>query len=87
MVGRDKRDEESTPLLRHTQDSMTNSKYGSTVSIVAGATSSFEEVALDFEAQDLKKEQENLQHVEDRLKRDGNWWTYARGFSVSLASL
>jgi hypothetical protein len=25
--------------------------------------------------------------VEDRLRDDGNWWTYAKGFSVSLLLL
>ena len=94
MVGRDKHDEESTPLLAHVQnasqdaqDSTENPKYGSTVSIETDGTSSSENVDLDSEAQDLKEEQENRQHVEKRLKNDGNWWTYAKGFSVSRGGL
>lgn len=94
VVGRDKHDEESTPLLAHTesasqnmQDATANPKYGSTVSIENDSTSSSEEVNVDPDAQDLKEEQEHFQHVEKRLKDDGNWWTYAKGFSVSCAGL
>ena len=94
MVGRDKHDEESTPLLAQTQsatqnkqDSAAKAKYGSTVSIATDGTSSTEDVESDSEAQTLKEEQENFQHVEKRLKEVGNWWTYARGFSVSHAGL
>lgn len=91
MVGRDKHDEESTPLLvdiqsttANTQNSTANSKYGSTASTATGGTSS-ENVDLDSEAQTLKEE-DKFQHIEKRLKDDGNWWTYAKGFSVSHRS-
>ncbi|KAA6415967.1 MAG: hypothetical protein FRX48_00686 [Lasallia pustulata] len=92
VVGRDKHDEESTPLLAQTQsatqnkqDSAANAKYGSTVSTTTDGTSSSEDVDSGSEAQTLKEEQENFQHVEKRLKDVGNWWTYARGFSLGIA--
>lgn len=91
VFGRDKRDEESTPLLadtqnatQNTQDSAANPKYGSTTTTSTGGTSSSDNVDLDSEAQALK-EDDKFQHIEKRLKDDGNWWTYARGFFVSRA--
>lgn len=92
VFGRDKHDEESTPLLadtqnatQSTQDSAANPKYGSTTSTSTGATSSSDNVDLDSEAQALKEEDDKFRHVEKRLKDGGNWWTYARGFFVSRA--
>jgi hypothetical protein len=31
----------------------------------------------------LKMQRENKEMMEKRLRNDGNWWTYAKGFSVS----
>jgi hypothetical protein len=31
---------------------------------------------------DIEEEQEVRKRIEKRLKNDGNWWTYARGFTV-----
>jgi hypothetical protein len=34
-----------------------------------------------------KRQRETLERVEKRLKNDGNWWTYAKGFAVRLYAL
>jgi hypothetical protein len=31
----------------------------------------------------LKRQRESKEKIAKRLKNDGNWWTYAKGFSVS----
>jgi len=82
-------DEEAAPLLGHSQEtseesqtSTGTSKYGSTGtdSTVTGITSTgqTEEVVDEY----AKKERENRERMEKRLKETGNWWTYARRFTV-----
>jgi len=88
-------DEESQPLLasRHAQDSSEDSgrtqssgKYGS-FSTKGDSNAAVESASdTDWEAKDKKKEQEARNRVADRLRNDGNWWTYATGFSVRVAS-
>ena len=40
-----------------------------------------EEIAEDYW---FKRQQEDEEKISKRLKEDGNWWTYCKGFFVSL---
>lgn len=83
------RDEEAAPLLGHSQETSEASqtstgtfKYGSTgtnatVTVIT-STGQTEEVVDEY----AKKERENRERMEKRLKETGNWWTYARRFTV-----
>ena len=33
----------------------------------------------------LDEEEEKMKLIQERLKKDGNWWTYTRGFSVRIS--
>ncbi|KAI9873720.1 MAG: hypothetical protein M1830_010691, partial [Pleopsidium flavum] len=86
-------DEESQPLLapRHAQDSTEDSgrtkcsgQYGS-VSTNGDSTTAVDNASdIDWDAKNKKKEQDARRRVEDRLMNDGNWWTYAKGFSIFI---
>lgn len=78
-------DEENQPLLApsnvqgSSEDSGTaqsSTQYGSIPTGGSGVGNT------DWEASDKERERKARQRVEDRLRDDGNWWTYAKGFSV-----
>lgn len=78
-------DEENQPLLApsHVQGSSEDSgvtqgstQYGSISTDGSGAGKP------DWETRAKERERKARQRVEDRLRDDGNWWTYAKGFSV-----
>lgn len=82
-------DEENQPLLTspHIQDSSEDSgttprgaQYGSTSTNGSGAG------GTDWDAKDKERERRARKRVEDRLRDNGNWWTYAKGFSVNSLS-
>lgn len=77
--------EEHTPLLTNTGQpnghvGLCNTAYEST----AVEKSSSDGADLEFEAEDRKKEEERLKDIKKRLKVNGNWFTYAREFSIFL---
>lgn len=83
-------DEENQPLLAssHIQASSEDSgttpcsaHYGSTSTGGSGAG------GTDWDAKDKERERRARKRVEDRLRDDGNWWTYAKGFSVNSLSI
>jgi hypothetical protein len=70
--------EEHTPLLINIGQlnghvGLSNATYGST----AVEKSSSDGADLEFEAEDRKKEEEQLQDIEKRLTANENWFTYA----------
>lgn len=80
-------DEENQPLLvsPHVQDSSEDSdttrgstKYGSI------STGGYSVGNTEWEAKEKEREMKARKRVEDRLRNNGNWWTFAKGFSVSL---
>ena len=83
-------DEENQPLLSNShvqgfsEDSGTtqgSAQYGSITTSGNGAEST------DLEAKYKERERKAHKRVTDRLREDGNWWTYAKGFSVGLCRL
>lgn len=85
-------DEESAPLLKHAQEASEESQgsggsYGSAATCVTAGTLSTATAGMDRIAREEdKKEQENRQRVQHRLKETGNWWAYAKSYSVGLDS-
>ena len=86
-----KRDEEAAPLLGHPQEdsettltSKNNSNYGSTEISGNADNESIAEEILDAEAKDLKKEEEKLKRIKDRIRESGSWVAYAREFFVGF---
>ena len=87
---RARNDEESASLLGHTQGdseatliSKQNVDYG-TIEVgdnVDGDSTS--DPDTDEEAKELKKEQEKLKRIQDRMRKSGNWVAYAREYLVS----
>lgn len=70
-------DEESAALLEHetggnndTKASLGKSSYGS-ITMLNGQAAD-----LEYEAEQLKKEQDRIKVVEKRLQAEGNWFTY-----------
>lgn len=83
-------DEENQPLLVSSRVQGPSEDSGATlVSTQYGSISGGESGAgsTDWEARDKERERKARKRVEDRLRDDGNWWTYAKGFSVSLLLL
>ncbi len=75
--------DESAPLLSQKGQpdgvvNLSNTAYGS----VAIETSSSDGADLEFEAEDRKKEEKRKQDIEDRLKADGDLFTYIRRFFI-----
>ncbi|MCJ1399436.1 hypothetical protein MMC11_002638 [Xylographa trunciseda] len=83
-------DEESSPLLGHSQGVSEESRgsagtYGSTVTrTTAGNTSTSAEQIEDITQQEMKKEHDDRERLTKRLKETGNWWAYAKGYSIFL---
>ncbi len=92
-------DEENQPLQKsgHTQDcyegsgkTQSGTRYGSISTRNGGDLAAAEPVEDDEEpvedddeAKESEMDRKARKRVEDRLKNDGNWWTYVKGFSVS----
>ena len=88
-------DEENQPLLASSrvQGSSDDSgatpgsaQYGSISTGGSGTPPVTNTGAIDWEAKDMERERKARKRVEDRLRDNGNWWTYAKGFSVSFVS-
>ncbi|CAD6570642.1 MAG: hypothetical protein ASARMPREDX12_003784 [Alectoria sarmentosa] len=82
-------DEESASLLGHgkgeldgTQASSGNSGYGSIAISPNG-----EDSDLEYEAEQRKKDQGRKELLEKRLQAEGNWFTYAKAFSIFMPHL
>ncbi|MCJ1473824.1 hypothetical protein MMC13_002476 [Lambiella insularis] len=81
-------DEESVSLLKHAQEISPESQksagsYGSTATCVTTGTISTTAEGADRLAQEEdKKDREGRQRVQKRLKETGNWWAYAKSYSL-----
>lgn len=82
-------DEESASLLGHrkgesddTQASSGKSCYGS-ITITANG----EGADLEYEAEQRRKDRERKERLEKRLQAEGNWFTYAKSFSIFVPYL
>ena len=87
-------DEEASPLLGHSQEVSEESQnsagtYGSTVTRnTAGNTSSTSsEQIKDLAQQEMKKEHDEEERLKKRLKESGNWWAYAKSYSVCCGNI
>jgi len=80
-------DEENQPLLvsPHLHDSSedSNTTRGST-QYGSFSPGGYRVGNTDWEAKQEEREMKARKRVEDRLRDNGNWWTYAKGFSVSV---
>lgn len=77
--------DESAPLLPHEDQpagpvDLSNSAYGS----AATKTSYSDGAELEYEAEDLKEEEERKRVIENRLEANGNWVSYVREFSIFI---
>jgi hypothetical protein len=79
-------DVEAAPLLMHTQESsgvtqnsMPTSGYGSTETEDTQTTDELQRRA--------EEEKRNIDRIKYRLKREGNWWAYAKGFAVGWRTI
>jgi len=76
--------DESAPLLSQMDRpsgpvDLSNTAYGS------AATETLSDGAdLEYEAEELKKEEEQKRDIENRLKANGNWVTYVREFFIFI---
>ncbi|MCJ1389144.1 hypothetical protein MMC18_001998 [Xylographa bjoerkii] len=83
-------DEEASPLLGHTQEVSEESQgsagtYGSAITQnSAEYTSTSTEQIEDLAQQEMKKEHDEQQRLKKRLKETGNWWAYAKSYSIFL---
>ena len=81
---KEQRDEEASPLLQP-EDGVSKGQpaaktgYGSTVSDESALAAENEDGATK-EERELK---EKMDRLKERLKKEGNWFTYIKGFSVS----
>lgn len=77
-------DEKAPFLLQKDQPAepgdLSNSVYGS----AATETFSSDGVDLEYEAEDVKKEEERKRDVQIRLKANGNWFTYVCEFAILI---
>ncbi|KAL8946718.1 MAG: hypothetical protein Q9222_006923 [Ikaeria aurantiellina] len=71
-------DEESAPLLVQHDTTSSATKVGEYGSVPPGSEDSDSEDIYDKEA----KAKQQL--IEDRLQKDGNWFTYLRGFAIFI---
>ena len=84
---KEQRDEEASPLLQP-EDGVSKSQpapktgYGSTISDESAFAPDNEDEATK-EERELK---EKMDRLKERLKKEGNWFTYIKGFSVSWTS-
>ena len=77
--------EENTPLLKQTGQPNEDVDHPNTAHrSTTVETSSSDGADLEFEAEDRKKEQEERRELEKRLNAHGNWFTYAREFSIFI---
>ena len=82
------RDEEASPLLGHSQGLSDESQesvdtYGSTATKCTTGNTSTSTAQIDgLVQQEIKEELEGQQRLKMRLKETGNWWAYAKSYSV-----
>lgn len=76
--------EEGAPLLSQMDRlvDIPNTAYGS-----AAHRTSSDGADLEYEAEELKKEEEQKRDIEKRLKANGNWFTYVREFFIFIPYL
>ena len=86
-------DEEASPLLGHSQGVSDESQgsagtYGSTVTqkTIGNTSSTSNELIEDLAQQELKQEQDDRERLSQRVKETGNWWAYAKKYSVCCRS-
>ncbi|MCJ1431415.1 hypothetical protein MMC27_000768 [Xylographa pallens] len=84
-------DEEATPLLGHSQGVSDESQgsagtYGSTATqnTKGNTSSTSNELIEDLAQQEMKQEQDDRERLSQRLKETGNWWAYAKSYSIFL---
>ncbi|MCJ1281672.1 hypothetical protein MMC26_000994 [Xylographa opegraphella] len=84
-------DVESSPLLGHSQGISEDSQrsagtYGSTLTqnTAENTSSTSNEEIENLAQQEMKKENHDLELLNKRIKETGNWWAYAKSYSIFL---